>query len=91
MKEGKSTMAKRIQSSNLKRKTDSAHTQKKRPKDHPVRSLDFWESPSLEELAARQNVKPITDIQAILGTWPGEVDDGFEEFIDHLRRQNMAG
>ena len=49
-------------------------------------SFDFWESPSLEELAQAQGVKP-GPIKAseIMGTWPGEADDGFEEWIDELR------
>jgi len=47
---------------------------------------DFWESPSLEELAVSQGVKPITDVNIIAGTWPGEDDDGFEEDILALRK-----
>ncbi len=44
------------------------------------------ESPTLEELAQAQNVKPMMDVSALFGTWPGEVDDGFEESIDEMRR-----
>lgn len=51
---------------------------------------DFWESPSIEEIAARQNVKPITDINTILGTWPGEKDDDFEKWIDELRHPERS-
>ena len=40
---------------------------------------------TLDELAAIQNVKP-ADAAALAGTWPGEVDDGFEEMIDQARR-----
>ena len=46
--------------------------------------LDFWTSPTLEELAKAQNVGPL-DAGALVGTWPGEDDDGFEEAIDELR------
>lgn len=41
-------------------------------------------SPTLSELAAAQGVGP-TDLGKILGTWPGEMDDGFEAMIDELR------
>ena len=45
----------------------------------------FWDSPTLEELAHAQNVQPMTDVQALLGTWPGDEDDGFEAAADELR------
>ena len=38
-----------------------------------------------------QNMEPIEDISALYGTWPGEVDDGFEEAIDELRRGSACG
>jgi len=47
-------------------------------------SMNFWESPTLNELAQAQNVTPIVDVRALFGTWPGEKDDGFEETIDEL-------
>ena len=50
----------------------------------------FWESPALEELARAQNVKPLTDVQVLFGTWPGDEDDGFEEAIDDLRHAASA-
>ena len=46
--------------------------------------LDFWTSPTLDELAKMQNVGPL-DAGALAGTWPGEVDDGFDDAIDELR------
>ena len=49
-------------------------------------SQAFWESPTLEELAKMQGVKPISDVRILFGTWPGEEDDGFESEIDELRR-----
>ncbi len=45
----------------------------------------FWDSPTLDELAEAQQVKPMSDIRILMGAWPGEVDDGFEEAIDALR------
>lgn len=54
-------------------------------------SQNFWESPSAEELAKAQGVKPIKDASDIIGTWPGEIDDGFEELIDELRHPGRKG
>lgn len=51
--------------------------------------ISFWQSPSIEELAQLQGVKPIDDITTLFGTWPGEPDDGFEEDIHNLRHQNI--
>ncbi len=49
---------------------------------------DFWESRTLEELARAQNVKPIADVRALFGTWPGEINDGFEAAIEELRHSD---
>ncbi|OGR08442.1 MAG: hypothetical protein A2511_13150 [Deltaproteobacteria bacterium RIFOXYD12_FULL_50_9] len=54
-------------------------------------SRDFWESPTLAELALSQNVNPMADVRALFGTWPGEVDDGFEAAVDELRHRNVVG
>lgn len=54
-------------------------------------SQNFWESPSLEELAKAQGVKPMKDASDLIGTWPGEIDDGFEEAIDELRHPGRKG
>jgi hypothetical protein len=53
--------------------------------------VDFWQSPTIEELAASQGVVPIQDVTALFGTWPGESDDGFEESIINLRESNLIG
>ncbi len=60
------------------------------PQGTPI-SRDFWESPTLDELAESQSVKPMADVKALFGTWPGEEDDGFEQAIDELRHPSMAG
>ena len=60
------------------------------PQGTPI-SRDFWESPTLDELAESQHVQPLADIRAIFGTWPGEDDDGFEASIDQLRHRVVAG
>jgi len=54
-------------------------------------TVDFWQSPTLEELARSQVVRPMADVRAIFGSWPGEENDGFEAAIDELRHANMAG
>lgn len=59
------------------------------PQGTPI-SRDFWESPSLDELAQAQNVGPMVDIRALFGTWPGEMDDDFEEAIDELRHSSIG-
>ncbi len=47
---------------------------------------DFWRTPTLDELAKAQGVKPVTDFNALLGGWPkDELDDGFEEAIERMR------
>lgn len=47
---------------------------------------DRWElGATLDELAEAQGVKPVLDIGVLLGKWPGDVDDGFEEAVDELR------
>jgi len=47
--------------------------------------LDFFKSTTLDKLALAQNVKPIPDVTILFGSWPGEMDDGFEDAIDELR------
>jgi len=51
----------------------------------------FWESPTLDELAAMQNVGPIDNVESILGGWPGDPDDGFEEKILKIRHSGIVG
>jgi len=51
---------------------------------------DFWQSPTLEQLAEAQDIRPIQDISALFGSWPGEIDDGFEESILDKRHQSLA-
>lgn len=52
---------------------------------------EFWESPTLDELARAQDVRPMTDIRTIFGSWPGAADDGFEAAIDQLRHPGING
>ena len=54
------------------------------PQGTPI-SRAFWESPTLEDLARSQNVRPMADVRALFGTWPDEENDGFEAAIDELR------
>ena len=49
------------------------------------RSHPFWETPTLGELARSQKVQPMTNVETIFGTWPGEENDGFELTIEELR------
>lgn len=58
------------------------------PQGTPI-SRSFWESLTLDELAQAQGVKPMMDISLLCGTWPGDLDDGFEKDIDELRHGHM--
>lgn len=58
-------------------------------KSEPIDS--FWHPSTLEALAAAQRVHAVTDANELLGGWPGEVDDGFEEEIHRMRRSVMTG
>lgn len=58
------------------------------PQGTPL-SRDFWDSPTLDELAQAQNVRPMMNVRALFGTWPGEMNDGFEEAIDELRHSHV--
>lgn len=60
------------------------------PKGTPL-TYSFWESPSLPELAAAQGVQAITDVSTLLGGWPGDADDGFEDEITKIRHSGMIG
>lgn len=59
------------------------------PQGTPV-GYGFWDSPTLEALAESQQVKPMKDIRTLFGTWPGELNDGFEEAIDALRHSRAS-
>ena len=58
------------------------------PHGTPI-SRNFWESPTLDELARAQNVQVMTNAQGLLDTWPGEVNDGFEAAIEALRHSSL--
>lgn len=53
-------------------------------------SFDFWNSPSFDELIELQGVKPMEDLSILFGTWPGDVDDGFEVEIRRLRQEDIS-
>ncbi|MXY93192.1 MAG: hypothetical protein F4Y42_07035 [Caldilineaceae bacterium SB0664_bin_27] len=50
----------------------------------------YWESPALKELARAQNVQPLTNVQVLFGTWPGDEDYGSEEAVCDLRQAASA-
>ncbi|WP_198018705.1 hypothetical protein [Chloroflexus sp. Y-396-1] len=54
------------------------------------RNKEFWQSRTLDELAMLQGITSETDLKAFYNTWPGEVDDKFERFINSLRKGNLA-
>ena len=78
-----------------RRRAPAPHARKQRhdsiptlPKPPTVYS--FWDSPTLEALARSQNVVPVSDIEDLFGTWPGDESDGFEAAIDALRHPESA-
>jgi hypothetical protein len=50
---------------------------------------DFWQAPSLDDLAQAQGVQPMSDITKLFGTWPGDPDDGFEKIVNELRKRDV--
>jgi hypothetical protein len=52
---------------------------------------EFWQAPSLDTLAEIQGTQPVHDVSTLFGTWPGELDDGFEALIRDLRQHDIAG
>ena len=47
----------------------------------------FWETPTIDELAARQGVQPVRALHDVMGGWPEEeLDDGFEQAVVAWRR-----
>ena len=60
------------------------------PQGTPI-ARSFWDTPSLDELAITQNVEPLFSVHALVGTWPGDDDDGFEASIDDLRHHEIGG
>ena len=46
---------------------------------------------TIEELAAAQGVKPVTDLKQLAGAWPAdERDDGFDEAFAEWRRVHVV-
>lgn len=68
-----------------------------READHPPDTgvprpdiADFFANPSVEELAARQGVSPVADVDDLLGDfWPEE--ESADEFIAAVRRWRREG
>ena len=50
---------------------------------------DFWASRTLEDLVRIQGVEAVSDITTLYGTWPGDTEDGFEEFVQELRQGDL--
>jgi hypothetical protein len=50
---------------------------------------DFWQAPSLDDLAQAQGVILMPDVTKLFGTWPGDPDDGFEKIVNDLRKRNV--
>lgn len=61
---------------------------KRAPKSRGAIPGDFWSSPTLEDLAKMQNVRPVERLEDVMGGWPvEELQDGFEEELARWRRE----
>ena len=78
-----------FQKNNNSAEAKNSEIEEKTPFRERLFPQDFWKSYTLDELAQMQKVKPVTDVRKIVGTWPGEVDDGFESAIDELRHNTI--
>lgn len=60
---------------------------KRVPKSRGVSPGGFWSSPTMEELAKMQNVRPVERLEDLIGGWPvEELQDGFEEELARWRQ-----
>jgi hypothetical protein len=56
----------------------------------PASPVNFWHSPTFEELARAQGVRPVEKMEDIMGGWPeDQLDDGFEEAIRAMRQEDL--
>jgi len=46
---------------------------------------DFWQHHGVDVLADAQGVSPIDDARALLGGWPDDTDDGFDDALAAMR------
>ncbi|MEA2558817.1 MAG: hypothetical protein QOH06_321 [Acidobacteriota bacterium] len=53
--------------------------------DAPVDRDAFFRGYTIEELAKIQGVRPLEDFESLLGGWPDDIDDGFEEAVARWR------
>jgi hypothetical protein len=52
---------------------------------------EFWSDATVEELALVQGVEPVIELSELLGGWPGDIDDGFEDEIEKIRAAESSG
>lgn len=50
----------------------------------------FQQGSRFEEFARLQGVQPVENPGDLLGGWPGDVDDGFEEAVSAWRRWDLS-
>lgn len=56
-----------------------------------ARASRTTDSATLDQLARDQGTQPCADPGTYFGTWPGAMDDGFEDLIDTLRHPERHG
>lgn len=79
-----------IKISDINRLEDKEHElEDKLPSGSPLKQ-GFWSEPSLEELAEAQGIEPLSNIDEILGGWPGDENEGdIAEEIRRLREEEI--
>ncbi len=51
---------------------------------------EFWRNRTLDEVAAEQGMKPVSDLDEALGGWPeDELDDAFEQAVASWREAEL--
>jgi hypothetical protein len=65
----------------------------RQPKAIPPRRSAFWETKSIEDLAAEQGVRPINQLEEVLGKganlWKDDSD--LDEFLAGIRERRQKG
>lgn len=51
-------------------------------------TVSFWKPPSLDELAERQGILPVTDLDELCDLWPEDGDP--DEFLTHVLSERAA-
>ena len=71
------TIPRKHQAKKLLKIKERAAKPKRRAVSITPTEASFWQHLTVEELAARQRVNPVTDLSLLQGTWPGKDENAF--------------